>query len=217
LNGTAGHPRGHGWGQRSPICDRSARFAARGASGRCTPDQRPQSPALAREDGPLRYPAQSPNPADPCNKVALCVGDVRQFWGYKSPVQPDGGEVLAKRKGGTARGLPLRGGPAQAVATLPALPFGHPPVVRAFLRTARPNSADGRVRIVCKRLSRQRWGPAPQRQGQRFRGHCFVPGSESTAGFPPGRVSRARAPPFRIGFANGGGTASTARHFAAPL
>ena len=130
---------------------------------------------------------------------ALCVGDVRQFWGYKSPVQPDGGEVLAKRKGGTARGLPLRSGPAQAVATLPALPFGHPPVVRAFLRTARPNSADGRVRIVCKRLSRQRWGPAPQRQGQRFRGHCFVPGSESTAGFPPGRVSRARAPPFRIG------------------
>jgi len=33
----------------------------------------------------------------------LCVGHVRQFWGCKSPVQPDGGEALAKRKGRTAR------------------------------------------------------------------------------------------------------------------
>jgi len=142
---------------------------------------------------------------------ALCVGDVRQFWGYKSPVQPDGGEVLAKRKGGTARGLPLRGGPAQAVATLPALPFGHPPVVRAFLRTARPNSADGRVRIVCKRLScaAEAGSKIPRTLLRpRIRVHSRLPARAGFAGASPAFPDR---------FANGGGTASTARHFAAPL
>src|ERR1700720_4649206 len=39
------------------------------ALGRRNPDQRAPSPALAREDRPLRYPAQAPSPADPCNKV----------------------------------------------------------------------------------------------------------------------------------------------------
>ena len=41
-----------------------------------------------------------------CRRVRggiLCVGHVRQFWGCKSPVQPDGGEARVKRKGGTAR------------------------------------------------------------------------------------------------------------------
>ena len=37
---------------------------------RCNPDQRAPRPALAREDRPLRYPAQAPSPADRCNKVA---------------------------------------------------------------------------------------------------------------------------------------------------
>src|SRR5262249_35975526 len=27
-------------------------------------------------------------------RSVLCVGHVRQFWGWKSPVQPDGGEAL---------------------------------------------------------------------------------------------------------------------------
>src|ERR1700724_2821416 len=39
------------------------------APGRCNPDQRAPRPALAREDRPLRYPAQALSPADPCNNV----------------------------------------------------------------------------------------------------------------------------------------------------
>src|SRR4029077_8583268 len=46
--------------------------------------------------------ANAAAPAEPARSV-LCVGHVRQFWGCKSPVQPDGGEALAKRKGRTAR------------------------------------------------------------------------------------------------------------------
>ena len=42
-------------------------------------------------------------PAKPARNV-LCVGHVRQFLGWKSPVQSDGGEALAKRKGDLARG-----------------------------------------------------------------------------------------------------------------
>src|ERR1700726_1384986 len=39
------------------------------APGRCNPHQRAPRPALAKEDRPLRYPAQALSPADPCNKV----------------------------------------------------------------------------------------------------------------------------------------------------
>src|SRR6267378_4996796 len=68
---------------------------------RARPSLRPDlRAAKAARAGSLKAGRRPPPEAA---RSVLCVGHVRQFWGCKSPVQPDGGEALAKRKGRTAR------------------------------------------------------------------------------------------------------------------
>jgi hypothetical protein len=55
--------------QGNVVMDGGSALPSGTAPGRCNPDQRAPRPALAREDRPLRYPAQALSPADPCNKV----------------------------------------------------------------------------------------------------------------------------------------------------
>src|SRR5580704_12726537 len=54
------------------VMDGGSALPSETAPGRCNPHQRAPRPALAKEDHPLRYPAQALSPADPCNKVIPC-------------------------------------------------------------------------------------------------------------------------------------------------
>src|SRR5436190_22998163 len=61
------------------------------------------SPSISRQDASFCYP-RDPSLATNYRESGLVVCPACSIaWGWKSPIQPDGGEVLAKHKGGIAR------------------------------------------------------------------------------------------------------------------